>query len=474
MSVNGEREPAFGLIETTHWRGEKMLKAHSLKRHSWNAAMTSMRQHQTVHTIVGTAGSGKTTLAQTLAHLIHEAAWKCSTFMPVYRWGPAELANADKTLNDMPTANAIIVVDDAPFMADDMQFFPPTGGHVVVIATANHDEHVDEAHMSDFWWITAVNSAEFDVLDNAVWPTYGYLRDFMNLELAARQTGQWGPRVESECMYAWRKPFAPAMLWNGYEAHLTVYPERAWINDGCGICDAAMGVEHEAANLSSIFNPILLDHGSNTLPAARAWLMAHGVNPHGSSLKRVMNRIERTVMEHNLTPANVLAWVESRNRAAAAWRRKNAKALAAATGTEIAVSKNDRKAPESTSGGMAGGAKTSKPWRRRQRQPSFDRKEYRDVKCALLARDGPVCQTCQREFADVRMLEIDHKTSVADGGTNDMANLQLLCGPCNKYKDRHKTNAEVIRYNKSMGYWKAPLGPPPKASRLAGDSWWWI
>ena len=48
---------------------------------------------------------------------------------------------------------------------------------------------------------------------------------------------------------------------------------------------------------------------------------------------------------------------------------------------------------------------------------------------AVLERDGWTCRACGRPTRTV-----DHVIAVALGGTNDMTNLQALCGACNTAK----------------------------------------
>lgn len=49
---------------------------------------------------------------------------------------------------------------------------------------------------------------------------------------------------------------------------------------------------------------------------------------------------------------------------------------------------------------------------------------------SLTRRDGVGCRKCGR----VDNLQIDHKKPLAKGGTNELRNLQILCGECNRRK----------------------------------------
>lgn len=53
-----------------------------------------------------------------------------------------------------------------------------------------------------------------------------------------------------------------------------------------------------------------------------------------------------------------------------------------------------------------------------------------DVKIAVSARDGGRCRQC----GSVQQLHFDHVIPVSRGGANTVANIQLLCGPCNRAK----------------------------------------
>lgn len=56
------------------------------------------------------------------------------------------------------------------------------------------------------------------------------------------------------------------------------------------------------------------------------------------------------------------------------------------------------------------------------------------LRFAIMKRDRYRCRLCGRAAANGRTLEIDHKTPITRGGTNDPANLWTLCTICNSGK----------------------------------------
>ena len=53
-----------------------------------------------------------------------------------------------------------------------------------------------------------------------------------------------------------------------------------------------------------------------------------------------------------------------------------------------------------------------------------------DVKIAVSARDGGRCRQC----GSTQQLHFDHVIPISRGGANTVANIQLLCGTCNRAK----------------------------------------
>ena len=52
----------------------------------------------------------------------------------------------------------------------------------------------------------------------------------------------------------------------------------------------------------------------------------------------------------------------------------------------------------------------------------------------VLSRDRHLCQPCIKAGRPALATEVDHICAKAEGGTDDMANLQAICSPCHKAK----------------------------------------
>ena len=70
----------------------------------------------------------------------------------------------------------------------------------------------------------------------------------------------------------------------------------------------------------------------------------------------------------------------------------------------------------------------------------------------LYGQQGGYCNGCEHHF-ELRNLEVDHIIARANGGTDHISNLQLLCGACNAMKGT-KTQAELLVLLTDKGYIK--------------------
>jgi hypothetical protein len=110
----------------------------------------------------------------------------------------------------------------------------------------------------------------------------------------------------------------------------------------------------------------------------------------------------------------------------------------------------------------------------------------KSVRFEIFKRDSFTCQYCGAKSPDV-VLEIDHITPVADGGTNDILNLVTACRACNAGKsdrrlsdsaaiDKRRTQLEELEERRQqiemLHEWHLSLVDiEDQAADMAGDLW---
>ena len=140
-------------------------------------------------------------------------------------------------------------------------------------------------------------------------------------------------------------------------------------------------------------------------------------NPFGSTLITLARAIERLyeILQH---PAVQTAYGADPDHAAASAREAGAQeagAPAAEAGDPVGPGEPAGPGPSLIPAPVGERAKRSIP---------------QDVKIAVSARDGGRCRQC----GSTHQLHFDHVIPISRGGANTIANIQLLCGACNRAK----------------------------------------
>ncbi|WP_428992542.1 HNH endonuclease [Lysobacter antibioticus] len=75
-----------------------------------------------------------------------------------------------------------------------------------------------------------------------------------------------------------------------------------------------------------------------------------------------------------------------------------------------------------------------------------------------MKRDAFLCQKCKADGRLTLGTQVDHRVPKAEGGTDDLGNLQLMCSRCHD----EKSKAEASRGRNGRGSWnrKHPGGVP--------------
>lgn len=67
------------------------------------------------------------------------------------------------------------------------------------------------------------------------------------------------------------------------------------------------------------------------------------------------------------------------------------------------------------------------------------------------------CDGCDTFIENPRFFEVDHDVPVSKGGSDDMLNLVLICGPCNRTKSNKMTREELRTHNWRQGNMAAQI-----------------
>lgn len=97
---------------------------------------------------------------------------------------------------------------------------------------------------------------------------------------------------------------------------------------------------------------------------------------------------------------------------------------------------------------------------------------YKDKKRRLIRACGPVCACCDRKFPK-RKLQLDHLVPRTDGGSDNLTNMCLLCGPCNSMKSNRFTITECRRRYRALSspdVWPGVLDRVARCARVAAGA----
>lgn len=108
-----------------------------------------------------------------------------------------------------------------------------------------------------------------------------------------------------------------------------------------------------------------------------------------------------------------------------------------------------------------------KPLKRKASPPSMKREQ---MVAALIAEHGVACLGCGRTFDSARYLELDHRIPKSEGGSNELENRVLLCGPCNRTKGNTLTLTGLRKENLRMGFMPGQCSEAKPRRRAAGSA----
>jgi len=211
------------------WKGISMVKNHSFQATVNEIIAFSAEIDVCRIGLLGDMHSGKSTLAQAIAHVIHKRAKIPYKIKILYKY---DLLNFKQTLKDLKPINYILIFDDVSFLGADANKkqiemvkqaittirHMANGKDVKIIAMMNYhyslglDKYLRQA---DFKYVLTVGSSENENYEKAFGSKYNKkLIDFKKHRHQAVTKKMWAMRIGPKELfkYNYRNPFIPVLF----------------------------------------------------------------------------------------------------------------------------------------------------------------------------------------------------------------------------------------------------------------------
>ncbi len=332
-------------IKYGEWKGVTFYRYHSFLNVVRKISKIMSHMDFLSISIIGLMGTGKTTLAVSIAHELHkDLESKYGVIMNVVYWGEKELLDIDNALNTIQS-NTTIILDDitnvhkkvsAKQWANIVSIITKIRHRnqdvkICIIYMFHYDKSFDKfLRGTHFEFITSLDNETIKnyaekypryILDqfsetyrNAIVNLYfgGKNKYYTKDKQKIKQLKKEG-KSNYPALYAYRNPFAPALFGDGNRLRMIIFPHRTWLDRNCGICGD--GQTHSDTNQTQIVNfmaALESQYGSNAITGLRVFLSQHGINAFSTSTTAARNKISKLVKETNIRPAELKHWLEER------------------------------------------------------------------------------------------------------------------------------------------------------------------
>lgn len=236
------------------WRGVDIIRNHSLRATVKEIIATLQVLDVVKVGVIGEPSTGKSSLEDTLAHLIH----KMSPIPFATRsLGEEEFMNLEAYLASLPPANYILKFRDLSFLkgkygakkieelkqANTKIRHLPGGKDVKIVLiydyhyTMGLDKYLRQAN---FRYFTSVGSSEKDNVLEIVGQANDKIVDNfarVYVEMTTKEKHLATYMIGKKPFhYKYKDPFVPCLFWNNANLRTVVFPLRTWIDPICSIC----------------------------------------------------------------------------------------------------------------------------------------------------------------------------------------------------------------------------------------------
>lgn len=241
----------------TKWKGVDMIRAHAIRSPIAEIVRKSKNRDVIKVGIIGEPHTGKSTQADTIAHLIHTMSKKMYNIdFAVRSYNKDAFVDIKGTLSNLTPANYILKFGDLSFLkasygakkvaeleqaTTEIRHLP--GGRDVKIIII-YDYHYTKGlppylRQSDFKFFTGVGSSEKENMEEIVsHKYYSRMLKFKKLSDKAPSTEKVVFQLGNKGFftYQYKNPFIPMAFWNEEKLRIVMSPTREWIDPICPTC----------------------------------------------------------------------------------------------------------------------------------------------------------------------------------------------------------------------------------------------
>ncbi len=300
--------PGRNLPKVMKWKGVNMIRNHSFIAAVKEIIEVSKESDAVRVGIIGETHTGKTTMAEAIAHVIHT---ESNIHFEVKKFTKKELLSFKETIANLKPTNHILIFDDVSFLAAitskrniDMVQQALTeirhlegGRDIKVISILNY--HYMKGlppylRQSDFKFYTSMGSSEMKNVEETVGTSkMNTVVKFQKLFTHARVSKYYSLRIgpKEKFKYAYKNPFILALYWNNDSLRLIVSPERTFIDKICSTCssgsDSSISVKQFIEEGNTKFDPWTFK------AAAKQHFLIAGMNTYGAKMVQAFRYIDR-------------------------------------------------------------------------------------------------------------------------------------------------------------------------------------
>ena len=309
---------------TSKWKGESFIRSHSLM--ATVKEMLQLLENRDVCKIgiVGDQSTGKTTLEDVIAHLLHKM-----SPMPfeVRRIGKKEFLDMRTTLESLEPANYILKFSDLSFLSaeankkqiETVKQVITTIRHlredvkIVLIYDYHYTLALDKyLRQADFRFFTSIGSSETDNIMNIVKDKYhGTVMKFKKLTVEQANRGRASFQLKPNSppfVYPYKKPFVVCLFWNEIRLRYVIFPTRQWIDPICATCTVGDGLPSEVP-IDQFIDETNKKFGERTVETAiKVVALENGIHTFSSSVESAMKYIHRAVSMKQIPLETLLSY----------------------------------------------------------------------------------------------------------------------------------------------------------------------